>query len=184
MDWLQFFSSVLSSLAWPVAVIWLAYLLRAPLRKLIPRVRTVKYGEFHVDIGEQLEEVKEKVDAAASKPAETPEDPPISFRALAKADPRAAILSAWIPVEVELNAIAKKNDAKFVIGKPALRQLQALLEKGVLDQLTVETIANLRRIRNSAVHVTEESVSFDDAMAMAEMCQWVTAQLKRINNGD
>ncbi|WP_175510674.1 hypothetical protein [Pseudomonas sp. NFPP07] len=181
MDWLQFFSSVVGSLAWPAAVVALACLARAPLAKLIPRLRSVKYGELHLDIAEELERVKDQVDANSETPNALIEEPPISFRSLAQADPRAAILSAWLPVEIELNEIAAKSGLKIQPGMPALRQLRPLREQGILDQLTIQTLANLRRIRNTAVHVTEESVNFNDAMNMAEMCQWVSAQLKRIN---
>lgn len=181
MDGLQFLSSIVESLAWPAAVVWLAFLLRAPLAKLIPRVRGVKYGDLHVDIAEQIEAAKEQVDAKNETPAGESAEPPLSFKSLALADPRAAVLSAWLPVEIELNKLATKNGVDLRLGMPAIRQLQKLQDIGVLDKFMVQTLVNLRRIRNTAVHVTEDSIDFDDAINMAEMCQWVSEQLKRIN---
>lgn len=181
MDWLQFFASIVGSVAWPAAVVALAFLVRNPLAKLIPRLRSVKYGELHLDIADELERVKGQVGTNSETPGALAEEPPISFRSLAQADPRAAILSAWLPVEIELNEITAKAGIQLRAGISSLRQLQPLQQQGILDQLTIQTLINLRRIRNKAVHVTEESVSFDDAMNMAEMCQWVSAQLKRIN---
>jgi hypothetical protein len=179
MDWLQFFSSITNSLAWPTAVVALALLMRNPLAKLIPLIRSLKYKDLQIDIGGQLEAAREQVDAISDTPGSATEEPPSSFKALAQADPRAAILSAWLPVEIELTAIAKKSGAP--VFTPMLKQLKELHDKGILDQLLVDTLMNLRRIRNSAVHVTEESVSFDDAINMAEMCQWAIVQLKDIN---
>lgn len=188
MDVLQFVSSIIGSLAWPAAVVWLAFLLRAPLAKLIPRVRGVKYGDLHVDIAaqiedvkEQVEDVKEQVEASGEAPTPPPPEPTLSFQSLAKADPRAAILSAWIPVEIELNAIAEKTGLTLVSGKPAMSQLMELQKMGALDNFMARTLAKLRRIRNAAVHVTGDSVNYDDAIGMGEMCGWVTEQLKRIN---
>lgn len=181
MDGLQFVSSIIGSLAWPAAVVWLAFLLRAPLAKLIPRVRGVKYGGLHVDIATQIEEVKEQVDASGEAPAQPSSEPTLSFQSLAQADPRAAILSAWIPVEIELNEIADKSGLTLVSSKTGMAQLTELKEIGVLDNFMARTLTKLRRIRNTAVHVTGDSVGYDDAMVMGEMCGWVTEQLKRIN---
>lgn len=183
MDGLQFISSIVGSLAWPGAVVWLAFLLRAPLAKLIPRVRGLKYGDLHVDIAEQIEAAKEQVQSNPETPEVETAEPPMSFKSLALADPRAAVLSAWLPVEIELNQIAAKSGFNLRPGMPALKQLKVLQEMGILDSFMVQTLVNLRRIRNTAVHITDDNVDFDDAMEMGEMCQWVSEQLRRINTG-
>ncbi|MGR0138941.1 MULTISPECIES: DUF4145 domain-containing protein [Pseudomonas] len=179
MDWLQFFSSVISSLAWPTAVITLAWLMRNPLSKLVPLIRTLKYKDLQIDIGEQLEAVRDQVGQKGEELNLPIEAPPLSYKSLAQADPRAAVLSAWLPVETELYEIAAKLG---ISGKPSpLLLIQELERAGVLDQVTFDTLDKLRRIRNSAIHITEAEVTFADAMNMADMCQWVKSQLKRIN---
>ncbi|WP_177325204.1 hypothetical protein [Pseudomonas umsongensis] len=185
MDWLQFFSSIVASIAWPAAVVMLACLMRNPLAKLIPLIRTLKYKDLQIDIGEQLEAVREQVGAEGETPEIVTQEPPLSFQSLAKADPRAAVLSAWIPVEIELNDIARKMgfEASSAIRRPMIpiNMIRYLFEQNLVDRLTYETLEKLRRIRNTAVHVTEASVTFEDAINMADMCQWVNGQLKRIN---
>lgn len=181
MDGYQFVSSLIGSLAWPAAVVWLAYLLKGPLAKLIPRVRAVKYGELQVDIGEQLEEVKEQVAAAGGQDVAEVEDRSVAFRAIAEVDPRAAILVAWMPVEVELSKIAAKGGVVLRPGKSARELLAPLEEQGLLNHHLIDTIAKLRRIRNQAANVFDRSVSVEDAMSMEEMCSLLAAQLKIIN---
>ena len=178
MDGLQFTSSIIGSLAWPAAVVWLAYLLRSPLAKLIPRVRAVKYGDLHVDIGEQIEAAKEQAEAESETAPPEPPEPPQSFKSLALADPRAAILSSWLPVEVELNELASRCGLEK---SPTLRQIEHLKRTGVLSESLVNNLHHLRQIRNTAVHVTGDSVNFDDAIKMGELCQMAAAQLKIIN---
>lgn len=181
MDGLQFTSSIIGSLAWPAAVVWLAYLLRSPLAKLIPRVRSLKYGDFHVDIGEQIEAAKEQVDAENEAAAAPPlPEPPLSFKSLAEADPRAAILSAWLPVEGELNELVNTSGGDGS-RRPMALQIEDLGHRGVLNRSLVKTLLDLRRIRNTAVHLTGDNVDFNDAIKMGEMCQQVSAQLKIIN---
>jgi len=178
MDGLQFTSSIIGFLAWPAAVVWLAYLLRRPLEKLIPRVRAVKYGDLHVDIGEQIEAAQEQAVSESETVLLEPPEPPLSFKSLASADPRAAILSSWLPVEGELNELASKcglgSDSTF-------RQIEHLQRTGVLSPSLTNTLLHLRQIRNTAVHVTGDSVDFVDAIKMGEMCQMAAAQLKIIN---
>ncbi|MCF4975542.1 DUF4145 domain-containing protein [Pseudomonas lactis] len=179
MDWLQFLSSIISSIAWPTAVVGLACIMRDPLAKLMLLIRRLKYKEFQIDIGEQLEAVRDQVGAEGEAPNLPVEEPPLSFKSLAQADPRAAVLSAWIPVETELRDIAMKMG---ISGKPATMLLiRELYKAGVVDRVTFDTLEKLRRIRNSAVHVTESDVTFEDAINMADMCQWVTGHLKRNN---
>lgn len=55
MDWLQFVSSVIGALAWPAAVITIIAQLRAPLGKLVPLIRTLKYKDLQIDVGQELE---------------------------------------------------------------------------------------------------------------------------------
>lgn len=179
MDWLQFLSSIISSIAWPTAVVALACIMRKPLSKVMLLIRKLKYKEFQIDIGEQLEAVRDQVGAEGEAPHLPVEEPPLSFRSLAQTDPRAAVLSAWIPVETELRDIAMKMEMS---GKPTpMLLIRELYRAGVVDRVTFDTLEKLRRIRNAAVHVTESDVTFDDAINMADMCQWVTRHLKRNN---
>lgn len=84
MDWLQFFSSIVSSIAWPAAAVTLACLMRIPLAKMMLLIRTFKYKDLQIDIGEQLEAVREKVGAEGNTSDAEPQQPPLSFQALAK----------------------------------------------------------------------------------------------------
>ena len=50
MDWLQFVSSVIHSLAWPAAVVLAAYFLRSQIGQVIPRIRSVKGPGFEAKL--------------------------------------------------------------------------------------------------------------------------------------
>lgn len=179
MDWLQFFSSIIGSLAWPSAVIGLTWMMRNPLSKLLPLIRTLKYKDWQIDIGEQLEAVREQVATESETPSAASEEPPLSFKSLAQADPRSAVLSAWIPVETELNEISRKLGLD---SSSALIQIDKLQSKGVLNPVTFDALHKLRRIRNAAIHVTNQGVTFEDAINMAEICHWALIQLRQINS--
>lgn len=48
MDWKSFLAYILSSLAWPSAIAYVAYLFKDEVTRLIARIAHVKYGEAEV----------------------------------------------------------------------------------------------------------------------------------------
>ncbi len=173
MDWLQFFASIAGSLAWPAAVVIIVAMMRKPVAGLIPFVRTLKYKDLQIDLGEQLEAVKEKVEASGQ--SKEPEEPQPVYLELARIDPRAAVLSAWVPVELAIKDLAMKRGA-MTVGAPIAALTKRLHAAGEFDDTTYEALAKLRAIRNEAAHLM--LVSYDEAISMGEMCEWAVGQLK------
>ena len=54
MDWLQFISSIIGSLAWPAAVMNLVLNLQAPLRNLLRDLSQFRYKEIEIDFGKEI----------------------------------------------------------------------------------------------------------------------------------
>lgn len=175
MDWLQFVSSIVGSLAWPAAIVAVVALLRDPLGKLVPLIRTLKYKEWQIDVGQELEAVKESVEATADQPDERAEEPTPAFRQLAKIEPRAAVLSAWAPVELALKDLGMKSGV-YKLGMPIYLVAESLSKAGVLDDTTYDALGRLKRIRNEAVHLAP--ISYDEAISMGELCEWALVRLK------
>lgn len=178
MDWLQFFASLTGSLAWPIAVVALAYLVRGPLARLIPRVRSLKYGEFHMDIAGELERMEQVVKAVVEEPEFPVEDMTPEFFETAQMLPGEAVIRAWLPVQMQLMEIAKKTGVTPMMHFPMVREIGVL--QG-LDLSLHETVQKLWDIRNSVVHGGER-VNTLDALKMGDMCRKVTAQLKAFNS--
>jgi len=176
MDWKQFVAAIVSSSAWPVAAICIILILRAPLAKIIPRIRSFKYGELHVDLAEKLDEVKVAVAADVTKQP-PPTDPQPGVLELARIDPRSAVLSAWLEVERETLDLASKANIPSK-GKTLISLANELHVAGLIDELAFTTFRKLRKIRNEAAHLTEIDVSFEEAVSMANLCQWLASRLK------
>jgi hypothetical protein len=156
-------------------------MLKSPLVKLIPMVRSLKYKDLHIDLSEKLEEVKGGLEAGNQDRGR-----PIQLSAenrlleLARLDPRAAVLSAWIDVESALIDLARtagvsSNQSPVTIAS----ELHAL---DVLTELELRTFRDLRRIRNDAAHLPT-LISFEEAKSMAEMCDWLSHRLREIDKG-
>ena len=175
MDWLQFFASVVGSTAWPLAVVALAFLLRAPLGKLVPLIRTVRYKDLQIDVGHELEAAREKVEESGT-PSIVPEEPTRLILQMAELDPRAAVISAWAPVELGLKDLGMRTGA-YTDRSQLYILIRRLRDQGAIDQMTFDVLQRLIKIRNQAVHVGD--ISFNDAISMSEMCEWTVQVLKR-----
>ncbi len=174
MDWLQFVSSVIGSIAWPTAVITIISLLRDPLGKLVPLIRTLKYKDLQIDVGQELEAVKESVEATADQP-ERKEKPKPAFQQLAKIEPRAAVLSAWAPIELALRDLGVRHNV-YKLGMPIYLLAEELSRADILNNATFQALRGLMRIRNEAMHLAP--ISYDEAISMGELCEWALERLK------
>jgi len=181
MDWMQFVSAIIASLAWPAAVLAVVLLLRDPLAKLVPLIRTLKFKDLHIDLGEKLEAVKEAVKEELEAKSPNAEQPPPSppqpgILELALLDPRAAVLTSWVDVERALRDLAHK--AGVGLNKTPVVTANLLHAGNVIDEISVETLRNLRRIRNDAAHLSSRDISYIEAKSMADMCQWLVERLR------
>ncbi|MEN5143570.1 DUF4145 domain-containing protein [Pseudomonas juntendi] len=175
MDWLQFISSITSSLAWPAAVLIMVALLREPLGKVIPLIRTLKYKEWQIDVGHELEAAREKAKENGDPVIDVPVQPTPTVQQIAEIDPRAAVLTTWAPVELGLKDLGLKSGA-YKVGVPLYVLIKRLHDQQMFDDKTFEVLQRLSRIRNEAVHLG--NISFDEAISMSEMCDWTLMKLK------
>jgi hypothetical protein len=106
MDGLTFVSSLISSLAWPVAVVVLVLAFRKPIGRMFERLpKRVKAGPVEVEWPEVATEAR--VALATSSEVRTDASPGSlteRFAKLAEEEPAAAIMAAWAEVEKSLRA--------------------------------------------------------------------------------
>lgn len=183
MDWKQFFSSVISSLCWPIAAVLIVGLLRTSLMGLLPKIRSFKYGDLHIDLGKELEAVKAEIsvqDAESSPPVAPPPPPAPTTVELAALSPRSAVLVSWLEVEKEIEQALLNHNINLVTSfkaSPAFK-MNVLRDKQIVDDHTVSTFKKLLDLRNHSVHLTEVDIGYSDAITMAELCEWLIQKLK------
>ena len=185
MDWKQFFAAIVGSLAWPSAIVVTVILLKTPLAKLLPKIRSFKYGDLHIDLEQQLAEVKAVVTASEPEaPLPEPSLVPPSALELAAISPRAAVLMEWLNVERRIGEIASQYGVKPTTingrGRPMIASvvMRELSEKGVINDVTFSAFQKLNRIRNEAAHMTSKEIEYEEAISMSEMCQWLLKSLE------
>ena len=164
MDNYQFVAALVSSLAWPVAVVIVAVVFRRPIGEMIGRLEHVKAPMF-----EGWAKVATETRAAlATTPTgtikvEVKGSLSEKFADLAMTSPTGAVVIAWIEVEKLLTAkmVAAGLPEMKVSG---VRLADAALQAGLVSRETSEAIRGLATLRNLAAHGRSDNMDRDRAL--------------------
>lgn len=181
MDWLQFVSALVSALAWPAAVVTVVCLLKDPILGLIPKIRSFKYGELHVDLTEELKAVQESLPGKPPEPlgdkkASLPT--PVALQ-LAAVSPRGAILHSWLEVEASVDKLVNELGYEFPPKTSPVVKMRDLLDARAIDPLIYNTFLQLSKVRNEAVHLSDREMEYQHAAMMWGSCSWLIEQLNQ-----
>lgn len=180
MDWMQFVAAMTSSLAWPIAAIVLGLAIRGPLIGLLPKIRSLKYGDLQIDLEQQLREVE--ADLTESTAAILPAPPSEEAVELATISPDVAMLQSWFEVEIALNSLMLRLGWKMAPQhNRSIHKMWLLRERRLIDELTYSTFVRLLKIRNQVAHVKGMPVNQDDALSMSSSCAWLVEQLESVS---
>lgn len=103
MDFLTFFSTLISSLAWPITVMSGVYTLKSPISKVIPLIYKIKYKDLDIEFN-KIEIPAQNLDAkiADSEHQENYMLLPInSLFEIAKVSPKVAVMEAGRSIKFE-----------------------------------------------------------------------------------
>jgi hypothetical protein len=192
MNWIEFTSSVITALAWPLGIVIIVLLLRNKLTQILPHLEQVTAGPGGIDVRlreqlhrtqQALAEEAEELDSSAGEggseglPGKKPETPAESrakprgetpsdkqlrgkskeyFYAIARESPEAAIIEAWLLVELEVLAAARRSGINISDNPPPEVIVKRVEGWDLPTPRRVNTyIGNLHKIRNQVVHTTE-----------------------------
>lgn len=155
IDWirpLEALFKLLSSLAWPFAAYLIARHFRAELAALLARLKKVKAGSAEAEFERGVNEASQSADIPHVD--QEPEDVAPAVSA-AIADPRGAILSAWLEVERAVFRLLEVRQLNVPSLRPKLGVLpamKAIQSANALDPNYVGLFHDLRSLRNAAAH--------------------------------
>jgi|GEM_PF-1191370 len=168
MDWKDFFSSLISALAWPIAALAIVLLLRDPLIRLIPRLRRVRYRDAVLEFEEEIRRTKQDLVVRAgggsaehsarggSVDAGYFEHEFNDLLSLGEISPYSAVLESWRLIETELLKVAREAEIERGAGPLRIgKVLDQLVARQVLGEDISGAIENARRLRNRAIYQEE-----------------------------
>ena len=153
MDVYQFIASLVSSLAWPVAVVVLLLAFKAPIARMVERLpKRVKAGPLEVEWPEVATEARVALATSPEvKTAASPGSLTERFAKMAEDEPDAAIMTAWAEVEKAL----RERMGGLGIRQPSIAGMMLARlahERGEISDSTLRAIEGLSVLRNLAAH--------------------------------
>lgn len=171
---------LLDVLAWPSVVLIVAFLLRKPIKALLPFVENIKYKDFEVKFRKELDQVKEEAKEAGIE-IQTEIGDKTEIYKLIEVSPTAAILESWKELEISARKKVEElapRDAKF---RNLLQRPIAYLEHtGALIPSTARTVRDLQSLRNQAAHSTELKLTKEDAIEYVSISKGILKQIEAI----
>lgn len=172
-------AKLLSSVAWPIAAVFIAFFFKKELAALLARLKKGKWGAAEFEFENYVREV----DAEADIPR-TPEAESISPSAAARAseDPRGAIVSAWIEVEDALFDLVRVRQLSEPASSPKARSsvwaIRAAQKAQALDPTWVALFQDLRAMRNEAAHSADFSPTPEAVIKYVQLAKELTNAIR------
>ena len=158
--------NLIVGIAWPVAVVWIAYVFKGELKSLLRRVSQLKYKDLEAQFGAGLALAESEVSSLQAAPPAAPRPELLSklesLRRISDVSPRAAILEAWVLVEDAAGRSGFVQGASIPRINPHL-YVEELVRLGKLPAGSDSLLDQMRKLRNQAAHMPDFTVDQDEA---------------------
>ncbi len=185
MDALTFAAETIKALAWPVAVVLVALMVRKPVIELLPFLRKLKYKEIELEFSKELAQLKSEFAATESTISQKSQPPALSTSSnrllnIASISASAAILEAWSELESVSMAVASSfwNQPPSDVFKNDLRLGNYLLKCKVIDEKQLAIFNKLHELRNKAAHAINLNLSEAEARTYIELASSLIAHIR------
>jgi len=176
---MEILASLIDSLAWPVTVLAIFFVLRKPIAERVLFAKSIKYKDFEVTFENEINAIVLEAEVSGIDilpPSELIDD----TQNLIDISPSAAVLQSWKEIEI---AARKKVGELLIEGqersKAIKRPIEHLSYLGTFIPSTEHTIRELRQLRNQVAHNDDVPLSKEAAtkyVALAKtMAQQITA---------
>jgi len=172
MDWLQFFSQLISSIAWPAVAMIFLFLFKNELSKIIRRIAHLKYKDLELDFEKvkQQAEILHLEDTREEPALESPVFTSLEDQILDAVEraPSAAILLAWSGLETSIAAavsrLAISPDSPS--HRSPIHNIETLARNNRLSKSHEKLLHEMRMLRNKVAHEQDSMLSITQDQAM------------------
>lgn len=177
MDALTFIVEMTKAAAWPLAAIAVALIFRRQLSSLLQAIKKGKLGPAEFEFERGVQEVERLA-------VELPLPPAINDTRLeAFANPRRAILEAWLELENRaINLATKRGIAPPQVLRHANAYLQAIRAVGLLSPEHLEALKDLQALRNVAAHAADFEPGPAAVLGYVQLAKRLGQEMDRLAN--
>ncbi|WP_305074374.1 DUF4145 domain-containing protein [Propionivibrio sp.] len=175
MDWLQFVSGLISSIAWPLVALTFLFMFRTELAKIVQRLAHLKYKDLELDFDKVKQQAEGLHLEVAQEPAiiESPVFTSLEDQILdaVESAPSAAILLAWSGLETAVAAAVSRlaGSPDSASHRSIVHNIEMLIRNGRLSKKHGKLLQEMRTLRNKIAHEQNSvlSISQDQALNYA-----------------
>ena len=180
MDSLTFTSNLIDSLAWPVSIAFIVWLLRSRIGETLGKITKVKHKDTEIAFSESVADAQR----VATKEIEEGNDDSgqVTDSELSEYSPRGAVIEAWLRVESAIKDYARRHDQP-IHQKSPLKILQELNFVGIdhgarLSKGLMQMLGKLRTGRNAAVHLSDSKIDPEDSKEYVKLAERVIQRIE------
>lgn len=177
---MEHFIKILEVLAWPVVVSIGMFLFQRDLGSVLRRLTKVETSAAKLMFNEEINEVSGAI-KEVKVPSEEDNGSWLSeMGAIAKLNPRAAIIEAWTSIEIACVEIGMVQGATMKRFSPKALE-QFLYEIPDFDKEMIKRVMDLRRLRNRVTHGMDADFDFIDAEKYIELADKTVSTINAAN---
>lgn len=191
-NWLDFISSITSSLAWPIAIITIIFVFKPSIISLFPKLKKLIFKDFSLEFDQSVKKVQEDLDEIVSENDSLitfnnfADDNSLDFYEKVTSNPRSTILDSWLPVEkklIDLNGTLNPdlNPSKLI--QPPYRILNNLKEQKIITPRVYNLFNDTRKLRNKVVHNIDVNITIENAIEYKKLCLELVSIIDNIEKG-
>ncbi len=171
---------LLDVVIWPCVVLMMAFMLRKPIKSLLPFVENVKYKDFEVKFRKELDQIKEEAKEAGID-LQTKIGEKTEIYKLVEISPSSAILESWKDLEIAARKKVEELAPHETKYKNLLQRPIAYLEyTGALTPSTARAIRELQSLRNQTAHKLDVKITKEDALEYSSLAKAILKQIEAI----
>lgn len=181
--WLEFTSSLISSLAWPTAVITIVFILRNSIESLIAKITNLNKltaKGIELEFSQQIQEVKIAVEDQTKSKTDIHNLDNTNLEyivEMAKIYPTSAVIESWKWVEEALS-IKLYGQVQTI---NTMRELYKLKKNKDISAYLYNNINKFREIRNYASHTVNSTVTTKDALTYLQIADEIITYINNID---
>ncbi|HHF3031622.1 TPA: hypothetical protein ACPJ1C_000781 [Vibrio diabolicus] len=175
---------IVDSVAWPVLILILSVMFKRSLGVLTERVSKFKYKDVEANFGQELQKIEGKAKNLPKHSAtsiyhdkEYWEKMTIrgvctqweQIKRIADTSPKAAILEAWLDVDIAVFAAARAGDIDTSKFSTPVSQARELMDNGHVPRDIWPIITDLHRLKRQVEKSNDFSTSYDETMTFIDL---------------
>jgi len=164
MDSNELLADIISSVAWPSAVLISILILKSEIRGVFSKMRALRYkdfaAEFEIETRKTLEGLRESIRPELLKLPTTPPEPTAEaiLQTFFFKSPKDALLLSYESLEMAMRSYARKNNVDLPDHAPFAEVLNAVRKVPPRGPIMAIFVESMQELRNRLVHHSDSEL--------------------------